>query len=73
MIVFMFFGMFSGSVMTETVFAYNGIGRVLFQAIGMRDTMLINALNLIFASLGVLAMLAADIVYSFVDPRIKLR
>ena len=72
-IVFTLFSLFIGAPLTESVFAYNGIGRLLLQAVAARDTMLITTMNLFFSMVSVFSVLVADIVYSLVDPRIKLR
>lgn len=66
------FSMFVGSPMTETVFAYNGIGHVLIRALSGRDAMLIVTINWIFAIFYVIGNLVADLVYGLIDPRIKL-
>lgn len=66
------FSMFVGSPMTETVFAYNGIGHVLIKALSGRDAMLIVTINWIFAIFYVVGNLVADVVYGLIDPRIKL-
>jgi peptide/nickel transport system permease protein len=71
-IVWTLFSLLLGSVITETVFQYNGIGKLLFTAVNSRDRMLIISMNLIFAVVNVMAMLIADIIYGLVDPRIKL-
>ncbi len=71
-VVFSIFSLFSGSAITETVFSWNGIGRVLVRALNNRDFMLVSAMNLFFATLGITAQLVADITYGLVDPRIKL-
>ena len=71
-VVFSVFSLFSGSAITETVFQWNGIGRVLVRALNNRDFMLVSAMNLFFATLGISAQLVADITYGLVDPRIKL-
>jgi len=72
-IVMTLFSLFSGAALTETVFAYHGIGRLLLRAVDQRDIMLINTMNLFFAAINVTAVLAADIIYGLVDPRIKLK
>jgi len=72
-IVMTLFTLFSGAALTETVFAYNGIGKLLLAAVRQRDTMLITTMNLFFATISISAVLVADIVYGLVDPRIKLR
>lgn len=62
----------SGQVLTEIVFSYPGIGDTLFQAVTNQDYPLIQALFLIIA-LGVLgANFLADLVYSFLDPRVRI-
>jgi len=72
-IVFTLFGLFIGAPLTESIFAYNGIGRLLLRAVSNRDVALITSMNLFFSSVSVLAVLVADIVYGLVDPRIKLQ
>jgi peptide/nickel transport system permease protein len=72
-IVFTVFSLLAGSAITEQVFSYHGIGRLLISSVGNRDTMLIISLNLMFSLVNVVAVLIADVVYGLVDPRIKLR
>lgn len=62
----------SGSVITETVFSYPGIGDLLIQAISLRDYQLAQGLILFFAMMYFVVNLAVDFVYMLVDPRIKL-
>lgn len=71
-VVATFFSLFAGSTITETVFAWNGIGKVMISAINQRDTMLISTMNSFFSLLSITAVLISDIVYGFVDPRIRL-
>jgi peptide/nickel transport system permease protein len=71
-IVFTFFALFGGSAITETVFAWQGIGRVLIQAIQARDTWLIITMNAFFSLLSIIAVLVADILYGLIDPRVRL-
>lgn len=71
-VVATFFSLFAGSTITETVFAWNGIGKVMIAAINQRDTMLISTMNAFFSLLSITAVLISDIVYGFVDPRIRL-
>ena len=66
------FSLFAGSTITETVFGWNGIGKVLIDAITSRDTMLVTTMNTFFALISVTAVLVSDIVYGLVDPRIRL-
>jgi len=72
-IVFTLFSLFSGSPLTESVFAYNGMGRLLLRAVDARDGMLIITMNLFFATITVIGVLVADVVYGLVDPRVKLK
>ena len=72
-IVGVVFTLFAGAAITESVFSYNGIGRLLVQAVVARDRMLVISMNMLFAFVNVIAILAADIVYGLVDPRIKLK
>jgi peptide/nickel transport system permease protein len=72
-IVFTLFALFGGAAITESVFAYHGIGRLLLAAVRQRDTMLIVSMNLFFAAINVTAVLVADFIYGLVDPRIKLQ
>jgi len=71
-IVMTLFSLFAGATVTESIFAYNGIGRLLLRAVTGRDTALITSLTLFFAVINIIAVLAADIIYGLVDPRIKL-
>ncbi len=60
-----------GAVLTETTFAWPGLGRLLVGAISSRDYPVIQGIVLIFATLFVLVNLAVDILYVYVDPRIR--
>lgn len=66
------FSLFSGSAITETVFQYNGIGKLMIAAVNQRDTQMIITMNLFFAVVSVVAVLVGDIIYGLVDPRVKL-
>jgi peptide/nickel transport system permease protein len=61
----------SGVVVTETVFAIPGIGRLVVDAILRRDYPIIQGVILIFSAAYVLINLAVDISYTFLDPRIR--
>jgi peptide/nickel transport system permease protein len=62
-----------GSILTETVFAWPGIGLRMVQAINDRDIVLIQGLVLTTALLFVLTNLLVDIAYLFLDPRTRHR
>jgi peptide/nickel transport system permease protein len=61
----------SGTIVVETVFAWPGVGRLLFQSIGQRDYVVVQAVVMVGAVIVVLANLITDIVYACVDPRIR--
>lgn len=60
-----------GAVVTESVFAIPGLGRLTVDAILRRDYPLIQGLVLLFSLVYVLVNLAIDILYTFLDPRIR--
>ncbi len=61
----------SGSVVTETVFSYPGIGDLLIQSISARDYKLTQVLILMFALTYFVVNLFVDFLYSWIDPRIR--
>ena len=61
----------SGVVVTETVFAIPGIGRLTVDAILRRDYPIIQAVTLLFSAVYVLINLAVDLSYTLLDPRIR--
>jgi ABC-type dipeptide/oligopeptide/nickel transport system permease component len=62
-----------GSVITETVFAYPGVGQLVVSAISARDTPLVQACVLVTASGFILVNLLVDVSYVLIDPRIRLQ
>ncbi len=64
-------GIFSGAIITETVFRINGLGQLLFVSIGQGDLPMVQTLTFIFAFLTVAFNLLADVVYGVLDPRIR--
>ena len=63
----------SGAVLTETVFAFGGIGSALREAISNRDYAVLQGFILILAVLYVLVNLLVDISYGLLDPRVRVR
>lgn len=61
----------SGTLVTETVFAVPGVGRLMLEAIFARDYPLIQGLTLTFAVIVSLTFLATDLVQSWLDPRLR--
>ncbi|MEJ7831796.1 MAG: ABC transporter permease [Nocardioides sp.] len=64
--------LFSGAVLTETVFGFNGVGSYLFQAIGQRDYPVLQGYIIFIALIYSLINLAVDLLYGVIDPRVKV-
>ena len=62
----------SGAIITETVFAWPGVGRLVIQAIASRDYPLVQGCVLFIAAVYVSANFLADIAYAWLDPRVRL-
>ena len=71
MMAIQFSGLLSGAVITETVFAINGIGRLMVQGISGRDIPLVQGTALLATAVVILGNLAADCLYAVLDPRIR--
>ncbi len=65
-------GALSGAVLTETIFALNGMGRVAVKSIQYLDLPVIMGVTLITAVIFLLSNLVVDIMYAIVDPRVRL-
>jgi len=64
-------GLLAGAVITETIFAWSGVGRWVVEAIGDRDYFVIQSSILIFALIFLVVNLVVDILYAFLNPRIR--
>lgn len=60
-----------GTLITETVFSWPGIGQLLIQAVNTRDMAIVQACVFVIALLVIAMNLLADVLYRFLDPRIK--
>ena len=65
-----FGSLLGGAVLTETVFAWPGIGRLIVDSISARDYPMVQGIVLVFAVLYILVNLIVDILYAYIDPRI---
>ncbi len=65
-------GLITGSFIIESMFSFPGMGRAYVTAISQRDYSMIMGTTLLFAVLIAVANLSVDIVYTFLDPRIRL-
>ena len=64
--------MLAGSVLTETVFAWPGLGRLMFDAVSARDYPLLMGLFVVLSLFVIIINLLTDIVYRVNDPRVRL-
>ena len=64
-------GLFAGAVVTETIFAWPGMGRLFFNALGQFDFSLLMGYLIIVSFLVVFFNLLADVAYAWLDPRVK--
>ncbi len=62
-----------GAILTETVFAWPGIGRYMFEAIRNRDYPVVQGATLVFAAMFMLVSLAVDVLHGVLDPRVRRR
>ncbi len=66
-----FGALLGGAVLTETVFSWPGVGRLLVDSIFSRDYPVVQGVVLIFSAMFVLVNLVVDVCYAYVDPRIR--
>ncbi len=64
-------GVVGGAILTETVFSWPGLGLLAYQALKIPDLPLLQGTFLFFSSAVILANTAADLVYRFLDPRVR--
>ena len=67
-----FGGLVSGAVLTETIFGFSGIGKTLYDGITARDYSLVQGVTLVTAVAFVIINLFVDVLYGYLDPRIRL-
>jgi peptide/nickel transport system permease protein len=63
----------TGSVVTETVFTWPGIGLLVVDAVRSRDFQVVQAVVILFAGIFILCNLLVDIMYAYLDPRIRVQ
>ncbi len=68
-----FGGLLAGAIVTETIFSWPGIGRLMIQAIRSRDYPLVQGCVLVISFSYLFINLATDLLYAVVDPRIRLK
>ena len=65
-------GLWTGAIITETIFNWPGLGRTIYRAIGLYDTPVIVGTTIIYAYLLAITVFLLDFVYALVDPRVKV-
>jgi peptide/nickel transport system permease protein len=73
MVTLSFSGVFSGATITETVFAYQGVGKLVYDSILANDFNVAMVSFMISVSMVLIFSLVADLLYSWADPRIQLK
>ena len=63
---------FGGAIVTETVFAWPGVGRLLLESVSQRDYPLVQGIVLTFSGLFLLINLSVDLLYGVLDPQVRL-
>jgi len=63
----------TGSVITETVFTWPGVGLLVVDAVRSRDFQVVQAVVILFAGIFILCNLLVDILYAYLDPRIRIQ
>lgn len=63
--------MLSGAIITETVFQYAGLGMLIYDAIGLKEVPVMQAMFFIIALCVIIANFLSDIIYGLIDPRVK--
>ena len=71
MIGFLLGALVAGAIITETVFAWPGVGRLIITSVGRRDLAVVQCIVLLVATTMVLANLAVDLLYVWLDPRMR--
>ncbi len=69
---FLLIGLWTGAIITETVFLWPGLGITLYKAVGLYDTSVIVGSTIINAYLLAITVFLLDFVYALVDPRVKI-
>ena len=66
-----FVGVFGGSVVIESIFSWNGIGKILFEGLKQQDFAVVLAMQMFYVVITLLGNLIMDLLYCVVDPRVK--
>ena len=61
----------TGAIIVETVFGWPGVGRLTFEAVINRDYPLLQGIVIVMAAIVIMSNLVIDILYGYIDPRIR--
>jgi len=70
---FIITGLFSGGIIIENIFTFNGMGRMYVNAMGQNDWPVVNFLVVFYSSLTIVGFLLSDIALTIFDPRIRIK
>jgi peptide/nickel transport system permease protein len=65
--------LFTGAMLVETIFAWPGMGRLVYESIFFRDYNLVMAVFLVYSIITIVSNIVTDIAYGFLDPRIRYK
>ncbi|MEM2054868.1 MAG: ABC transporter permease [Sulfolobales archaeon] len=66
-------GVFTGAVMTETVFSWEGLGRLMYEAVSTRDYPLLQGFFILILAAFLVTNYLVDLLYAYLDPRVRLK
>jgi len=72
MVIFALLGSLGGAIISELVFNYPGMGRLYWVALQQNETNLLIGLTYFFTVLYLASVVLADMIYGFLDPRVKV-
>ena len=72
LVVGWFLGIFGGSLVIESMFAYNGMGKLMIQSLRTADYDVVLLMQMFYVAISLLGNLIIDIVYGMVDPRVRV-
>ncbi len=67
-----FLGIFSGSLMIEQIFGWNGMGRLMINSLQVADYDVVLLMQMFYVSISLIGTLVTDLVYGLVDPRVRV-
>ena len=72
LVVGWFLGIFAGSIMIESIFAWNGMGRIMITALRSADYDVVMLMQMFYVIISLMGTLIIDLIYGLVDPRVRV-